>query len=322
MSWHQTDSNAPALLDVHHHMVPPAYLQALAKDGRDIRGLQEWAPKLSLRMMDRVGVGKALLSLSPPGAWLGNDEEARALARSCNEYGASLAGMHPGRFGVLAALPFPDLEGAITEVAYALDTLKLDGVILFSNVHGMYVGDPEFNPLMASLKERQALVLLHPNSVPDDQENAALYPWAEYPIDVARAWARMVLNDTLVRYPGIRWILGHAGGVVPFMADRLGKAHYAKMKGLRWGRILKDLIRNRNGGLQLAKHVGYDTVGATNPVSHAALRQLVGPGQIWFGSNFPWDSEESVEASIGFLSSREGKTPWGTVPEREEGVGR
>ena len=242
MSSKKKTPNAPTLLDVHHHMVPPVYLQALAKKGGDNEGLPEWTPERSLRMMDRVGVEKALLSLSPPGVWLGNDEEARTLARACNEYGASLAEKHPDRFGVLAALPFPDLEGATTEVAYALDTLKLDGVILLSNVQGKYVGDPDFDPMIAELGERQAMVLLHPNSLQDDDENAALYPWAEYPIDVARAWARMVLNDTLVRYPNVRWILGHAGGVVPFMAERLGKAHYAKLNGLRWGRILKDLF--------------------------------------------------------------------------------
>jgi predicted TIM-barrel fold metal-dependent hydrolase len=303
-------------------MVPPVYLQALAKVGRDIKGLPEWTPERSLRMMDRRGIGKALLSVSPPGVWLGDREEARRLARSCNEYGASLVQEHPSRFGVLAALPFPDLDGAITEAAHALDTLGLDGVILFSNVQEMYVGDPEFDPIMAALHERKALVFLHPNSVPGGKENAPLYPWAEYPIDLARAWARMVLNDTLVRYPGIRWILGHAGGVVPFMADRLGKAHYAKMKGLRWGRILKDLILKRNGGLELAKGVDFDTVGATNPVSYAALRQLVGPSRIRFGSNFPWGSEECVEASISFLSGLEGILPRSMNPGREEGVGR
>jgi predicted TIM-barrel fold metal-dependent hydrolase len=310
MSLQTANQSGPVLLDVHHHMVPPAHLQALAKEGRDAKGLQEWTPERSLRMMDRFAIRKALVSISPPGVWFGNDEEARALARACNGYGASLAAEHPDRFGVLAALPFPDLEGAKIEVAYALDRLKLDGVILFSNVGGRYVGDPEFNPLMAELDERQALVLLHPNPVPPDEENAALYPWAEYPIDVARAWARMILNDTLVRYPGIRWILGYAGGVVPFMADRLSKAHYAKIKGLRWGRILKDLIRKRNGGLELARRVSYDTVGAANPVASAALRHLANAGQIRFGSNFPWESEDSVEASIRFL-----ETAWAWPPE-------
>jgi predicted TIM-barrel fold metal-dependent hydrolase len=303
-------------------MVPAFYLETLAKGGRDTKGLPEWTPKSSLQMMDRVGTGKALLSISPPGVWLGNDAEARALARSCNKYGASLAGDHEDRFGVLAALPFPDLEGAIAETAHALDTLRLDGVILFSNIDGKYVGDPEFDPLMAALDERKARVLLHPNSVPDHEGNAALYSWAEYPIDVARAWARMVLNDTLVRHPNIRWILGYGGGVVPFMAERLGKAHYAKLKGLRWGRILKDLFRRRHGGLELAKRVAYDTVGAANPVTCAALQQLVSPGQIRFGSNFPWESEESVEASIAILSHREGILPSGPNAEREERTGK
>jgi predicted TIM-barrel fold metal-dependent hydrolase len=281
-------------------MVPPAYLQALTERGEETNGLSEWTPEKSLEMMARVGIGKALLSISPPGVWHEGGEEARRLARTCNEYGASLARRHPHRLGVLAALPFPDLEGAKEEAAYALDTLDLSGVILFSNIDGKYVGDPEFDPLMAELHERQALVLLHPNSVPGNEDNAALYPWAEYPIDLARAWARMALNDTLVRFPGIRWILGYAGGVVPYMAERLGKAHYAKQKGLRWGRIIKDLVRKRHGGLELARQVSYDTVGAANPVASAALRHLVQPGQIRFGSNFPWESVESIEASIRF----------------------
>jgi hypothetical protein len=153
--------------------------------------------------------------------------------------------------------------------------------------------------------------------VPDAEENAALFPWAEYPIDVARAWVRMVLNDTVVRYPGIRWILGYAGGVVPFMAERLGKAHYAKMKGLRWGRIAKDLFLRRHGGLELAKGVNYDTVGATDIVTHRALRELVGPDRIRFGSNFPWESEERVAASIRFLAQELRNPPWD--PRSQEG---
>jgi predicted TIM-barrel fold metal-dependent hydrolase len=253
--------------------------------------------------MDRLGIGRALLSLPSPGVWLGNDGDARSLAHSCNRYGASLAERHPGRFGALAALPFPDLEGALQELTHALDTLQLDGVILFSNVHGRYVGDPEFDPLMAELSRRKALILLHPNPLPREAENAPLYPWAEYPIDVARAWARLVLNDTLVAYPDIRWILGHAGGVVPFLAERLGKAHYAKAGGLRWGRILKDLFLKNHGGLELAQTVKYDTVGAENPVTHAALCRLVEPDCVLFGSDFPWVPEEAVETSIRFLES-------------------
>jgi hypothetical protein len=99
--------------------------------------------------------------------------------------------------------------------------------------------------------------------------------------------------------------------MVPFMADRLEKAHYTKMKGLRWGRILKDLIRKRNAGLELAERVAYDTVGAANPVTHVALRQLLSPGQIRFGRNFPGESEETVEAAISFFFASRRDTPHG-----------
>ena len=283
--------NGHGRTDVHHHMLPSFYLKALGLAGIDTTVFPSWTPGRSLQMMDRLGITKAILSISSPGVWFGHDTDARRLARSCNEYAAGLVDSQPARFGALATLPFPDLEGAVEELAYALDTLQLNGVILFTNVGGKYVGDPEFEALMAELNRRKARVLLHPNHVPAEDENAALYSWAEYPLDVARVYLRLVYNDVFVRYPDIRWILAHAGGAVPFLAERLGKAHYAKEGGLRWWRIIRDLTAKRNGGLELAKSVSYETAGFENPVTLTALRRLVDPEQILFGSNFPWDSE-------------------------------
>ena len=190
---------APSLMDVHHHMVPPAYLAALSEAGLDTEGFPSWTPQKSIEMMDRTGIEKAYLSISSPGVWFGDDTEARTLARKCNGYAASVVGSYPERFEALAVLPFPDVEGSIQELAYAMDTLDLAGVILFSNVGGRYVGDPEFDPLMAELHQRQTLILLHPNAVPEEDENAPLYPWAEYPIDLALAYARLVYRDALFK---------------------------------------------------------------------------------------------------------------------------
>jgi len=310
------------LVDVHHHVVPPEYPEALARLGFDPSALPSWKPGESLRIMDRLGIGRAVLSLSSPGVWFGDPEDARRLARTCNEYLAGLRKEHPDRFGGLAVLPLPDLEGARQELEHALDSLGLDGVILFSNVEGRYVGDPDLDALMADLHERKATVLLHPNDLPDTDDNAPLYPWAEYPIDLARAWSRLVYHGILVRFPGIRWILTHAGGVVPFMAERLGKVHYLKNEKPRWGRIILDLARKRDGGLELAKAVNYDTVGAANPVTLAALRRVVGPDDIRFGSNFPFDSERNVEASLRFLAGTEGTPLPGSVPDETESVER
>jgi predicted TIM-barrel fold metal-dependent hydrolase len=160
---------------------------------------------------------------------------------------------------------------------------------------------------MADLHDRKATVLLHPSELSGDDENAPLHPWAEYPMDLARSWIRLVLNDTLTTYPDIDWILTHAGGGVPFMAERLGKVYYLRNGKLKWGRILLDLALHRDGGLALAEGVAYDTVGAANPVVHAALDRLVGPDSIRFGSNFPFDSEDTIRDSLRFLADH----PWG-----------
>lgn len=281
-------------IDVHHHMVPSFYLEALSRMGVDTEAFPPWTPEQSLSMMDRLGISKAILSLSPPGVWFGHDAGARELARACNEYAAELMDRHPARFGALATLPFPDIEGAMEELAYALDTLRLNGVLLLTNVDGKYVGDPESEALIGQLNRRKARVLLHPNHLPAEGENASLYSWAEYPLDVARAYLRLVYTDAFVRHPDIDWILAHAGGAVPFLAERLGKAYYAKEGGLRWWRIIRDLATRRNGGLELAKKMSYETAEAANPITLAALRRLVGPERILFGSNFPWNSEAAA----------------------------
>jgi predicted TIM-barrel fold metal-dependent hydrolase len=278
-------------IDVHHHMVPGFYLEAVAKAGMDTSSFPSWTPEKSLSMMDHLAISKAVLSLSPPGVWFGDAAGARELARKCNEYTGELVTRYPSRFGGLAILPFPGPEGVLEELAYALDTLRLTGVFLLSNVDGVYVGDPVSELLLAELNRRRAMVLLHPNHVRRGNENSALYSWVEYPLDVARVYLRLVYNDVFVRYPNISWILAHAGGAVPFLAERLGKAHYAKEGGLRWWRIIRDLAARRNGGLELAKGVSYETASFESPVVLAALRKLVEPEQILFGSNFPWDSE-------------------------------
>ena len=95
------------LVDIHHHVIPPDYLDALARSGMDTSAFPSWAPEESLQVMDRLGIGRAMLSLSSPGVWFGDDSKARSLARACNEYVAGLRKERPSRFGGLAVLPLP-----------------------------------------------------------------------------------------------------------------------------------------------------------------------------------------------------------------------
>jgi hypothetical protein len=155
-------AQAPAVkarIDVHHHYVAPAQAEAMAKHSGQA---PKWTLQASLADMDKAGVTTAVLSLPPPGVWFGDVEQGRTLARACNDYGAKLRSDNPGRFGLFAAIPLPDTEGSLREVAYALDELKADGIGLYTSYGDKYLGDEAFVPVLEELNRRKAVVYTHP----------------------------------------------------------------------------------------------------------------------------------------------------------------
>ena len=156
-------------VDVHHHLLPPEYLSTLNKRGITEfagRPFPEWSPEISLSLMDQHGIKTAITSLSCPGVYFGDMGLARDLARACNEYAAELCKGEDRRWGAFAVLPLPDLDAAIAELEYALDTLKLDGVALLASIDKRYLGDPGFNGLFDELNRRKAVVFIHPSVPP------------------------------------------------------------------------------------------------------------------------------------------------------------
>ena len=114
--------------------------------------------------MDDAGIDVAVTSISTPGVHMGDDAKARDLARRVNELSADLIKERPDRLGGFAALPLPDVDGALRELEYAMDVLRMDGVVLFSNARGIYLGDARFRPLFDELERRKAVVLVHPTA--------------------------------------------------------------------------------------------------------------------------------------------------------------
>jgi predicted TIM-barrel fold metal-dependent hydrolase len=84
--------------------------------------MKNWTIEKSLADMDKAGIATSMLSVTTPGVNLTKGETARRLCRESNEYAAKLVADHPGRFGNFAMLPLTDVEGSLTELAYALDT--------------------------------------------------------------------------------------------------------------------------------------------------------------------------------------------------------
>jgi 6-methylsalicylate decarboxylase len=270
-------------IDVHHHFVPPVYRAAMSRHGlHRVAGaeLPEWSADASLSVMNPNAIQTALLSISAPGVYFGNLQEACTLARECNEYAARVCDAYPGRFGSFAVLPMPFTEHACQEAVHALDVLRADGVVLLGSTEGKFLGAPEFDELMAELDRRRAVVFVHPNLHRSSEELELGAPGflIEFLCDTTRAALNLILTGTLERYPHIRWILAHAGGFLPYVAWRLSLAN-----------LIPDCVSKAPAGmLTYIRRFYFDTALSPAAYPQAALRELVAPSQILFGSDFPF----------------------------------
>ncbi len=272
------------LIDVHHHIFPPAYLGArsgeVAARSRGYTQVLEWTPAKSLADMDAGGTRTAILSMSAP-VWFGEVDEARGLARMANTYAAQMATDHPGRFGLFATLPLPDIEGAVAEAAYALDHLGANGVGLLSNYGDLYLGDVRFRPLLEEMNARGVVAYVHPtvagccqNLVPDISP-----AFLELPFDSTRTITSLLYSGALSAFPRIRWIFSHGGGTIPMLADRVSQ----------WALARPDLAaRLPDGAMAELQKLNFDTASVTNAPALAAMLQLVPPTQVLFGTDYPY----------------------------------
>lgn len=189
-------------IDVHAHFIPDGYRGAARDAGHTkpdgFSQLPEWSAVEHIAVMNRLGISTSLLSISSPGVHFGDGANARLLAREVNEEGRRAVVDHPGRFGLFATLPAPDIEGSIAEIEYCYDQLETDGVTLLTNVDGVYLGDPAYEPIFDALDRRQARVFLHPTS-PACWEQTSFdrpRPMLEFLFDTTRAVVNLVLNGT------------------------------------------------------------------------------------------------------------------------------
>ncbi len=212
-------------IDVHHHILPDFFWREANEQHGPVGGIAPppWSRESALSFMDDAGIDVAVTSISTPGVHTGNDRRVRSLARRCNELSAELVQARPDRFGAFACLPLPDLDGAFDELAYSLDVLKLDGVVLFSNARGVYLGDQKLDPIFDELERRRAVVFVYPTASPDPTAHALGLPdsLVDFVADTSRAIAHLHYSNTFARTPNMKYIFSHVGGTIPCLASRL-----------------------------------------------------------------------------------------------------
>lgn len=291
----------PHRIDVHHHPSPPSYLSARFARDKQYAPQKNWTVERSLDDMDRGGVATAMLSLPHSvQIWPGNADEARGLARDWNEYMARLAQDHRGRFGVFAALPILDVEGSLREIAYALDTLKADGIALMTNIGDKWLGDPHYAPVFDELNRRDAIVYTHPvapnccrDLLPELNDSMI-----EYGADTTRAIAKVLWGGSAARYPRIRFIFSHAGGTLPYLAFRFLRS---------FSRGSDEVKAYMPDGLVAALNkFYYDTANTSNVYAMGSFTKLIALSQLMFGTDFPFGSaahDAKALAECGFSTA-------------------
>ena len=284
-------------IDVHHHILPPEYVRTVgdARIGPLIVSgkTPEWTPEISLAAMDRHGIETAITSISAPGLWFGDRGETLHLARLCNEFAARTRHDHPGRFGLFASLPLPHVDASLEEIGYALDTLKAEGIGLLTSYGDRYPGDPAFAPVWDELDRRKAVVYFHPTNAPcstclPDIPAATL----DFPFDTTRAIVSLLYGGTFARCRNVRFIFSHAGGCVPFLAERIAR--------LAVRPEFKEKVPN--GVLPELKRLYYDTALSANWLAFRSLFELVGSDKVLFGSDYPFAPEATMAATVKGLA--------------------
>src|SRR5215475_7162313 len=243
--------------------------------------------------MDKAGVATAVVSMTSPGVWWGDTAEGRKWTRECNEFGARMAQDHPRRFGMFAALPLPDVEGSLREIAHVLDVLKLDGIGLLTSYQGKLLGHDAFKPIFEELNRRKAVVFVHPTmSCCGNVFPGVSAPTIEFPTDTTRTITNLLFSGTFVQRADVPFIFSHGGGTVPMIIQRIVGAS----RGLKPEERAAAIPRGVEPELQRQY---YDLASvAPNPGGMAAVLKLFPVSQLFYGSDAPFGSTTQIAEAV------------------------
>lgn len=277
----------PRLFDVHQHILPPVYLDALAAAGIDPARedgfpTPQWGEKDARTFADGMNIGFSLLSISSPHVNWGDDAASARLCRRLNDYASRLCAADPAHYGFVATLPVPDVTASVAEARRALALPGALAVKLPTNACGVYLGNQRLDPLMAELDARSAVVVVHPtkpSAVPQGQFAADHAPVFEFLADTTRAVLNLITSGTLDRYPRVRWIVPHCGAFVPEVAHR--------MQGISRVLVPAGMMASADV-LSAVRALYFDLASDAEPVMLDALLKVADPSHLLYGSDWPY----------------------------------
>jgi len=306
-------------IDTHIHLIPPSFAPALKAAGGDPSGypLPTFSTSALFSAIEELGVETAVLSLTAPGpAIAGSGPEGRQLARKCNDEAMQIVEEGKGRFKLFGSTPsWTDVQGTIDEIEYCLRQLGCVGIVCMTSYEDRLLGDPLFKPIWDKLDALGAVVFIHPSSVkifPDQIASILPQPIVDYPQETNRTAVDLVFTGTIREHPHIKPILSHAGGTLPYLADRVSglgaKMAEAKAPGLSTSSVENDFRR-----------FWLDVAIGTSRVQLIGLLEFTTPDKILYGSDWPYlpleHGKRYGQQLDAFLETDEGKSMAGVTRE-------
>jgi aminocarboxymuconate-semialdehyde decarboxylase len=288
-----------SIIDFHNHFYPPEYLESLRSGPSNVTVSvdSEGNPVLHYpgdyntavrghrdleyreQILDQHGIDKQILTLTTPGTHVETSQRAVALARLVNDAFAAITEKRPKRFAALATLPLNEPESSVIELERAYKQLGLRGAMIFSNVNGTPLSDKRFWPLYEKAEELGAVMFIHPTNPAsvEGMRDFWLTPLVGFPFDTTLAAARLVFSGVVERFPRLNWVLGHLGGAIPYIAERLDRGFHA----------FRECRANiRKPPSEYLKQFYYDTVNFdVRALQHAF--QFAGARHLLAGSDYP-----------------------------------
>jgi aminocarboxymuconate-semialdehyde decarboxylase len=295
-----TERGTMMRIDLHTHFYPPGYLRAMEvldsslevtedKEGNKIvedhgariltitREMSD--PARRIQEMDEAGIDIQVLSLSTPNVYFAPEADAVSLAKVSNDYLAALCREFPDRFLCLASVPLNNVDQAIAELHRAIDDLGMNGLIIGSNINGVPLNSPQFKPFFEEVDRLGLAVLIHPMT-PVGVELMGEYglaPLVGFVFDTTLAITRMVYEGLMETFPNIKFIVGHLGGAIPYLYERINNGYRAYPECRENLRALPS---------EYLQRLYYDTVSFHEPALMCAYH-TVGADQMVLGSDYP-----------------------------------
>ncbi|MER7681612.1 amidohydrolase family protein [Streptomyces sp. NPDC096934] len=262
-----------------------------------------WTVDDALDFMDRRHIAAQILSFPMALAGMPQPGLAVRLARQINRELADVIKTKPDRFGAFACLPLDTAVDALKEIAYALDDLGLDGVVLPSNAQGEYLGEPFFEPILAELAHRRIPVFIHPENCPHIEllGFGRVASIVEFPLDTARNIVNAIYRGVFRRYPELTIILAHAGGALPSLGWRI--AEHSQV-----GRAPQDADVDGGHIAEVLRDLYYETALGASRNSLLPALEVTGADHVLFGTDWPAAPLSAVDHNIDNLTGFDGFT--------------